>query len=267
MKTISYIMLFLMLPFAASAVNTDSAETSVDPQHTVTDGNPTKKAGDEAYDNREYAKAIDIYETVIEESGATSQLFYNLGNAYYRSNEIGKAILNYERAQRIDPTDEAIKANLKFAQEHIKDEVLEQHEIFFVEWFYALTSLFGVNTWATIAVSAFMLLLAGVVVFLLVRNRGVRSTGLAMIIIGLLVSAFANIAALVTYSIVTDNTQAIVMKEEATMMSAPGSSTALMKIHEGRKVTITDDSIEDWKEIELEDGTIGWVKKNDIERI
>ena len=267
MKTISYIMLFLMLPFAASAVNTENAETSVAPQHTVTDGNLTKKAGDEAYDNREYAKAIDIYEAVIEESGATSQLLYNLGNAYFRSNEIGKAIVNYERALRIDPTDEAIKANLKFAQEHIKDEVLEQHEIFFVEWFYALTGIFGVNTWATIAVSAFMLLLAGVVVFLLVRNRGVRSTGLAMIIIGLFVSAFANIAALVTYSIVTDNTQAIVMKEEATMMSAPGSSTALMKIHEGRKVTITDDSIEDWKEIELEDGTIGWVKKNDIERI
>ena len=266
MKTISYILLFLMLPFAASAENT-GASVENKPLQTVTGAIPTKKAGDEAYDNQLYAKAIDIYETVIEESGATSQPHYNLGNAYFRSNEIGKAILNYERALRIDPTDEAIKANLKFAQDHIKDEVLEQHEIFFVEWFYALTGLFGVNTWAIIAVSAFMLLLAGLMVFLLVRNRGIRSTGLTMGIIGLFVSVFANVAAFITYSIVTDETLAIVMKEEVTMMSAPGSSTALIKIHEGRKVNITDDSIDEWKEIELEDGTIGWVKKNDIERI
>lgn len=269
MKTISYILLFLMLPFAATTVQaeTTGANTAEQPTATPTENTISKKVGDEAYDRKEYDKAIGIYEAVIEESGATSGLYYNLGNAYFRSNEIGKAILNYERALRIDPTDEDIKTNLEFAQTQIKDEVLEQHEIFFVAWFYALIGLLGVNTWAIIAVAAFMMLLVGITLFLLVRNKGARAAGLAMATVGLFVSVFANIAALLTYNTVTDDTQAIVMKEEVTMMSAPGSSTALMKIHEGRKVTVTDDSIEDWKEIELEDGTIGWVKKSDIERI
>ena len=125
----------------------------------------------------------------------------------------------------------------------------------------------SVDVWATIAVVAFIAALVGLLLFLLVQRNGVRRTGLIMIIAGVLITLFANIAAYNMNSMLNDNTQAVVMKEEVTMMSAPGSSTALMKIHEGRKVTITDDSIEDWKEIELEDGTIGWVKKNDIERI
>ena len=269
MKTISYIMLFMMLSFTASAMQAENTETAPvnQPMQVTAEAAASKKSGDEAYDQKQYAKAIDIYETVIEENGATSQLLYNLGNAYFRSNETGKAILCYERALRIDPTDEEIKANLEFAQNHIRDEVLEQHEIFFVAWFYAFVGLLGVNAWAIVAVSAFMLFLTGIVVFLLVRNRGMRSIGLVMAVGGLMVSVFGNIAALLTYNTLTDDTQAIVMKEEVTMMSAPGSSTALVKIHEGRKVTVTDDSIEDWKEIQLEDGTIGWVKRNDIERI
>ena len=125
----------------------------------------------------------------------------------------------------------------------------------------------SVDVWATIAVVAFIAALVGLLLFLLVQRNGVRRTGLIMIIAGVAITLFANIAAYNMNSMLNDNTQAVVMKEEVTMMSAPGSSTALMKIHEGRKVTITDDSIEDWKEIELEDGTIGWVKKNDIERI
>ena len=168
---------------------------------------------------------------------------------------------------RLDPTDEDIKANLEFAQSRTKDEVMEQHDLFFIAWFHAIVNLLSVDVWATIAVVAFIAALAGLLLYLLVQRNGVRRTGLIMMIAGVAITLFANIAAYNMNSMLNDNTQAVVMKEEVTMMSAPGSSTALMKIHEGRKVTITDDSIEDWKEIELEDGTIGWVKKNDIERI
>lgn len=252
MKTISYILLFMTLP-----LSTFAAETL----------KPTKSAGDEAYDRKEYTNAIEIYEAVINGEGATAPLYYNLGNAYFRSNELGKSILNYERALRLAPTDDDIRSNLEFAQSRTKDEVSQQHDLFFIAWFYALVSIFGVDTWAIIAVVAFVVALIGLVLFLLVRKSGVRRTGLVLSIIGLAVTLFANIAAWEMYSTIEDNSQAIVMKEEVTMMSAPGSSTALMKIHEGRKVTITDDSIVDWKEVELEDGTIGWVKSADIERI
>lgn len=262
MKTILYILLFMLLPqglLAANDTGTDEIKTST----TVL----AKSAGDEAYDRKEYANAIAIYEALIEEQGATAALCYNLGNAYFRSNELGKSILNYERALRLAPADNDIRTNLEFAQSRTKDEVMELHDLFFIEWFHALVRIFGIDTWAIIAVAAFIASLAGTVLFLLVRKSSVRRAGLALSITGLVVTLFANIAAWNIYTALQDDTQAIVMKEEATMMSAPSSSTAIMKIHEGRKVTITDDSIGDWKEIELDDGTVGWVKSSDIERI
>ena len=262
MKKISYVITLLMLPLMAMANA---------PVENVADENVnvllTKADGDDAYELKHYDEAIGIYEAVIKEQGPTKQLYYNLGNAYYRANEIGKAILNYERALRLDPTDEDAMANLELAQEYIKDEVTEQPEIFLVSWFNTAINLFGVDTWATIAVVAFIIALFGVAMLLVLKSRSVRSVGLTIAIIAVVISVFANIAALSLYNFVTDKSHAIVMKEEVTMMSAPGSSTALIKIHEGRKVTITDDTIEDWKEIQLEDGTIGWVKRNDIERI
>lgn len=265
MKRLSYILLFIALNFSVVCAENVTPEEQTQQMPSITAF--TKAAGDEAYDRKQYSQAIEIYETVIGVNGATASLRYNLGNAYFRSNEIGKAILNYERALRLAPTDEAAKANLEFAQSRTKDEVMEQHDLFFIAWFYAIVSLLSVDTWAAIAAAAFIVALVGLLLFLLVHKSIVRRIGLVMSISGVVVTLFANIAAWNLHSMVNDNTQAIVMKEEVTMMSAPGSSTALMKIHEGRKVTITDDSIEDWKEIELEDGTIGWVKKNDIERI
>ena len=262
MKRVSYILLFLLLPFMALA------ETQADIAIEQTNNTVvTKSDGDDAYEMKHYDKAISIYETLIKEEGATKQLYYNLGNAYFRANEIGKSILNYERALRLDPTDEDAKANLEFAQEYIKDEVTEQPELFLVSWFNALINTFGVDTWAVIAVAAFIIALVGIAVMLVVKKRGIRSTGLTIAVIAVVICLFANIAAASLHNIVTDKSQAIVMKEEVTMMSAPGSSTALIKIHEGRKVTITDDTIESWKEVRLEDGTVGWVKSGDIERI
>ena len=121
MKRVSYILLFLLLPFMALA------ETQADITIEATENAAvTKSDADDAYEMKHYDKAISIYEALIKEEGATKQLYYNLGNAYYRANEIGKAILNYERALRLDPTDEDAKANLEFAQEYIKDEVTEQ---------------------------------------------------------------------------------------------------------------------------------------------
>ena len=250
MKRVIYILLFMVMPFAASTANAGEIVS--------------KSAADEAYDQKQYSKAIEMYEALIEEGGATATLRYNLGNAYFRSNEIGKAILNYERALRLAPTDEDIKANLEFAQSRTKDEVIEQHNLFFVGWFHAVIGLLSIDAWATVAVVAFLVALVG---FMIIQLTRLRRTGAVLLIAGAIVTIFANTAAWNINSTINDNTQAIVMKEEVTMMSAPGSSTALIKIHEGRKVTITDDSIDDWMEIELEDGTIGWVKKNDIERI
>lgn len=255
MKKFIYILFSLVMPFMAKAQVAATVEYS-------------KALGDSAYSHAHYDDAIRIYETVIENEGGAVELYYNLGNAFFRSNMIGKAILNYERALRYDPTDKDAKANLEYALTMTKDEVAEQYEIFFVAWFKAIANSMGITSWAVIAVIAFIVMLLSLLLFFFNSRNGIRKTALTLVVLSLLLTIFANIAAYHIYSYMNDKSEAIVMREEAYLKSTPDNSgTELVKIHEGRKVKIIDDSMREWKEVELEDGTVGWLPAVAIERI
>lgn len=255
MKNFLYILLFLALPFGVSAQTVAKAEFS-------------KALGDSAYVQGRYSDAIRIYETVIENDGYSADIYYNLGNAYFRNNMIGKSILNYERALRIDPTDKDTKANLEYALTRTKDEVAEQYELFVVTWFKAVVNALGITVWSVMAIVAFIILLLTLLLFFFNSNNGIRKTAFVMAVISIFVTIFANVAASHIYHYMNDDSEAIVMKEEAYLKSTPDNSgTELIKVHEGRKVRYVDDSMRDWKEVELEDGTVGWLPTNAIERI
>lgn len=240
---------------------TVSAQTNANDKYT-------KALGDSAYSQGKYNEAIRIYEVALAKEGNSVELHYNLGNAYFRNNMIGKAILNYERALRIDPTDEDAKANLEYAQVHTKDEISEQYEVFFVKWFKSIANLLNMTSWSIIAIALFMILLIALLLFFFNRNILVRKLSLCFAVFSLIVVIFANISAAYIYSSTNDNSEAIVMREEAYLKSTPDNSgTDLIKIHEGRKVKIVDDTMREWKEVELQDGTVGWLPAVAIERI
>ncbi len=255
MKKLIYTFLLLVMPFAISAQSFAKAEIS-------------KAMGDSAYSKGNYADAVSIYESVIEKEGYSADIYYNLGNAYFRNNMIGKAILNYERALRIDPTDKDTKANLEFVLTMTKDEVAENYEIFLVTWFKSVVNSLPITTWAIIAVSTFILLLLALLLFFFNARAALRKTALTVAIFSLFVTIFANIAASHIYDYMNDDSEAIVMKEEAYLKSTPDNSgTELIKVHEGRKVRFVDNSMRDWKEVELEDGTVGWLPAGALEQI
>ena len=255
MKNFIYTLLLLAMPFITTAQETKTTEYS-------------KALGDSAYSHARYDDAIRIYETVIANEGGSVELYYNLGNAFYRSNMIGKAILNYERALRIDPTDKDTKANLEHANFMTKDEIAEQYELFLTAWFKSVVNAMGITAWAVVAIISFILLLSGLLLFFFNRKAGIRKTALAIALISFFVAIFANIAAAHIYNYMNDDSEAIVMKEEAYLKSTPDNSgTELIKIHEGRKVRIIDDTMREWKEVELEEGTVGWLPSTAIERI
>ena len=130
MKKIIYVFLLLTAPFAAFSQ----------------DGNGyDKELGDAAYAESNFNDAITIYEAVIAEQGGSLPLYYNLGNAYYRTNQPGKAILNYERALKIDANDEDTKANLEFVQSKIVDKIPQDDVPFFKEWSNAFFNLFSIS--------------------------------------------------------------------------------------------------------------------------
>lgn len=255
MKNYIYILLLLMMPLMTTA------------QEAKTEGY-SKVLGDSAYSQARYDDAIRIYESVIENNGGSPELYYNLGNAFFRNNMIGKAILNYERALRISPTDKDTKVNLEYALAVTKDEVAEQYQIFLAVWFNAIVDTMGVNAWAVVAIVAFILFLMGLLLFFFNSRVGIRKTALVFVLLSFFVVIFANVAASHIYNRMNDDTEAIVMKEEAYLKSTPDNSgTELIKIHEGRKVKIIDGTMREWKKVELEDGTVGWLPAVAIERI
>ena len=255
MKNYIYILILMAMPFVMSAQTVVKAEFS-------------KAMGDSAYSQGRYDDAIRIYETVIENYGCSADIYYNLGNAYYRNNMIGKAVLNYERALRMDPADKDTKANLEFVQTRTKDEVVEQYELFIVAWFKAVVNSLGITVWAVMAVIAFIVMLLSLLLFFFNSRAALRRTAFLLAVFSIFVTVFANIAASYIYNYMNDDSEAIVMKEEAYLKSTPDNSgTELIKVHEGRKVKFVDDSMRDWKEVELEDGTVGWLPASAIERI
>lgn len=224
--------------------------------------------GDSAYAKGDYSTAIAIYENVLNSGNESADLYYNLGNAYYKSEEIAKAILNYERALLLSPSDKNIIFNLELAKSKTVDKLSQGFKIFFVEWIKSLINLMGMNAWCIIGIVAFVVMLVSILLFLFNSRISIRKIGFATAIVTLFVTIFANIAAYTHYERLTNRNTAIVIEPSITAKSTPDKSgTSLFVIHEGHKVKIIDDSMHNWKEIELEDGTVGWLPVTAIERI
>ena len=228
----------------------------------------TKELGDKAYAEARYDDAVSIYEALIAEKGATLPLYYNLGNAYYRTNNPGKAILNYERALSIDADDEDAKANLQFVQSMIVDKIPQDEVPFYKVWGRAFAGMFSKDTWGVIAVVTFITML--IALFLVIFKRNFRTISIIIASVCLLFTILANVSAFSLANRETDTPQGVILDEMVVVKSSPESSgTELTKIHEGLKVTIIDDTLDEWVKIEANNGNrvVGWIKKKSMERI
>lgn len=116
--------------------------------------NVTKAQGDSAYMRNDYASAIQIYESLLKK-GEAAEVYYNLGNSYYKADDIAKAILNYERALLLQPGNADIRANLEIARSKMIDKVVSVPDIFFVAWVKSLTNCLSVDAWAKLGIVFF----------------------------------------------------------------------------------------------------------------
>ncbi len=263
MKRLLYIFLLALLPLA-TAISGENVQAEEGSAPTI-----SKADGDRAYSEERYQDAIAVYEELIGKDGGSLELHYNLGNAYFRDNEIGKAILNYERALKFDPTDENAAFNLEFAQSRMKDKLPESDTFFLTEWFTSFVGIFNITVWAVIGIATFVLMLTGIAVYIFSAGTA-RKLGLTTAIVSLFITVVANLSALSLYNIKTNDSYAIVIKEEVTLKSSPDASgTDLIKVHEGRKVKVLDKSIGKWTEVEVDNGKliVGWVRSSSIESI
>ena len=249
------------IPQTANTTVTPSAEAPTDTSETAA----------QAYRNLDYKESISLYEALIAQGltddKVSAQLYYNLGNAYFRDSQLGKAILSYERALLLDPGDSDIRHNLRFAQNRTVDRIDAAANLFLANWFRGIRNVFSSNQWAATGIILFILFLACVAIYLFIRLLWARKTAFYTGIVLFLLMMAANIFAFSQKSERTRKDSAIVMAGAATVNASPDTgSNQLFELHEGTKVKIRNRD-GNWFEIRIADGSIGWIHQQDIEVI
>ncbi len=233
----------------------------------LSDDNVTKAEGDSAYMRNDYASAIQIYENLLKR-GEAAEIYYNLGNSYYKSDDIAKAILNYERALLLQPGNADIRANLEIARSKTIDKVASVPDIFFIAWTKSLINCLSVDAWAKLGIVFFVLLLVSLSLFFFSKQIVWKKSGFIAGIIFLAFAVLSNVFASEQKSELMNRNEAIIMSPSVTVRSTPSESgTGLFVLHEGHKIEIKDNSMREWKEIRLDDGKVGWVPTSAIEVI
>lgn len=225
-------------------------------------------AGVQAYTDGKFSDASAAW-TSIEESGQKSaKLYYNLGNAWFKQGNYPKAILNYERALRLDPSYSDARYNLEFTSNFVQDKIEPVPEFILKSVARKVCYVMGSNAWAVISLVLHAAALVMGLLFLLGSSVGKRRAGFYCGIVLLLLSAGALSFSIWQKSDSVKTDTAIVMSPVSSVKSSPssGSSKDLFVIHEGTKVTILDE-VGSWKNIALADGRQGWITSNELEVI
>ena len=225
-------------------------------------------AGTAAYSDGDWATAAKAWSDIRALGLESPQLYYNLGNACFKQDDLAHAILNYERALKLDPSYADARYNLEFAQGLVQDKIEAVPEFFLSVWGRKLCWLLPSDTWAALFLVLLAATLGCVLLFLLGRSVAARKGGFIAGIVALLLAVLCVSFAFWQRADYRKADSAIVVRAVTTVRSSPGRDSAkdLFVLHEGTKVKLLD-SVGDWRNIELADGRQGWLPEGDLEVI
>lgn len=225
-------------------------------------------AADNAYINGDYITAAAMYEEIIATQGFSEELYLNLGNSYFQMDQIAKAILNYERAYKLDPSDPDVRFNLELARTRIVDKEVVVNEIFIVTWFKQLSTKLNLSQWGVITLVLMIVIVVGLAFMFLCRRMAGKKIAFSVSVIAFVCLIMSYCFAAGQKKDMERRNTAIIMDPSVTVKSTPNENgTDLFIIHDGRKVRILDAEMKDWVEIRLNDGNQGWVPVTAIEVI
>ena len=227
----------------------------------------TKQDADAEYSKGNYQQAIKDYEELLK-AGESAEIYYNLGNAYYRTENITRAVLSYERALLLNPADDDIRFNLQMARSKTIDKITPESEMFFFTWYRSLVNLMTIDGWAHLAIASIILTLILALVYLFAGHLTLRKIGFYGGVLFLIIFLLSNLFAFQQKQMLMKRNGAIVTAPSVTIKKTPVANSADQGvIHEGTRVDIIDDTMRDWKEIHLADGREGWIPASQIEKI
>ncbi len=226
-----------------------------------------EKQAEELYARGSYGEAADIYNKILSDGKESADLYYNLGNCYYRLGDNTQAIINYERALLLNPRDASTRYNLRMAQKAIVDKIEVLPELFFVRWYKNLETAYSADQWGYISVTMFVIFLIMAILFFYSHSIVIKKTGFIVAIVIFFFTIGSIYFAAKQNNRISEREYAIITAASVTVKGAPNDSgTSLFLIHEGLKVRVVEE-LGDWYNIRLADGNEGWVAKSDIEII
>lgn len=225
------------------------------------------ETANEAYKQKDYEKAQGLYKQILEGGLVSADLYYNLGNSFYKMGRLPEAILYYERGLKLRPMDQDIQFNLEIARASAVDKIEPIPALFWKTWWNGFSRMMSLNGW-TVLFFIFLctaVLLTGV--FILGRDARTRKLSFMFLVTFFALAGLSMACMLSQYHQLYEEQKAIVFAPSLHVKSEPGlSSTDLFVIHEGTKVWVDSEEGE-WVRISLSDGKSGWVEAAAIEQI
>jgi tetratricopeptide (TPR) repeat protein len=223
------------------------------------------QTGNQYYLDGKYEMAVQSYQSIIDSGYSSAELYFNLGNAYYKSHDITMALVNYERARILKPNDPEINHNLEIAREFVVDRIEVLPEFFLRRAYVGFVKIFDADIWAMVSIITFGLALGLFLAYFFLHHLFFRKLSFWASVLFMVVAVSTFLFALHQDNLVTKHNQAIILTPSVTIKSSPDddSGTDLFLLHEGTKVTISDE-LGTWREVVLSDGNSGWLKETDL---
>lgn len=214
----------------------------------------------EAYQNQQFQQAAELYKQILSQGYENKAVYYNLGNCYYRLNEIGQAILYYEKALKLDPNDADVKYNLGLAGLKLVDRVEMPPRFFLFDWWDSIRNYFSLTQLTYLVMMLFILTAGFLVIWLFIKQYRLRRWLVTFSIVTALLTIFASYFLFLNARRAMNDRSAVILAPSVTVLSAPDEkSTDVFILHEGIKV-ILDEQRQEWVKISLPDGKSGWIK-------
>ena len=235
--------------------------------YSFSQNNLTIEKANKLYNEGLYDSSLVLYNSILDQNLQSAELYFNIGNAFFKNNNLPKAILYYEKALKLSPNDEDIKYNLSISNSMIVDKIENVPQLFYKQWWNYFYNRYSTNTWAIISIVIWILFLVSLGVFLLSSSRSKKKFVFYLSVL-IFISALISFGlASQKYYINKENKEAIIFTPTITVKSSPTkNSVDLFVVHEGTKVKIID-RLDNWNKVKIKDGSIGWLPSNSMELI
>lgn len=223
--------------------------------------------GNSLYQKGQYMEAISMYETILKSGQESAEVYFNLGNCYYKLNQVAPAVYNFEKALLLKPSDSEIQNNLAFAKKMAIDEIQETPKVGFSKIIQDFTSSFHYDTWAWIAIIvalSFLLSFLGYYFTNTTTLKRVFFSGMVVLLLLVVISLFAGFF---EQNRIHNDNPAIVFAEVIAVKSEPNAASQdAFTLHAGTKVQILE-TISNYHKIQLADLKEGWITKSAVKEI